>query len=373
MTQTLQPTRRIASNQSKNAHSPLSSRTKKKRQGKSTISELNSAGLYKEANKIANCSNNPTSSKCESGHIRIKTAYRCKSRFCLICSGINAERIRHETDEAVKALKQKYPGFISYFATFTIHSCLVEEVGDTLDRLIIAFNKLLRRRQVAKPLLGSFRGVHFNCDSDKRRVNIHIHALFFFKSTFQSRHYISEARWLELWRESYQDHSITQVKVKKVHAEKKGYPTQALSEGFITRYAGKPLDLEESFGKPLVKIQQGEKKQVNFWKVLHDSLKQRRLYCFTGEMRKARPQKQALTYSEKTCPHCASPLTDIIHQWDRQTETFIERKPLEMNKSDGSVLGKQPETEQIDFGYDVVNWLDGQKSGVRRVTISVQD
>lgn len=328
--------------------------TKNKRSGKHLVSKLRSAGLYETADKINNCSIVTVTSECEEGHVRVKSTFRCKNRFCPVCDKVTAAQVSREMTSTVERLQEKYPGLILRSVTFTIPVRKVEEVSDALTSLNTAFNKMLRRRRLAKSLVGSFRGIHLKCNPDKQEVNIHIHALFAFKSTFKSRNYVSEKQWGDLWRESFGDHSITQVKSKKLTTSKTN-PSIAQAAGSSAAYAVKAIELEKP-PQPLIRISSVERekheKSLNFLKVLHDSLLRRKLYSFTGELRNARSKKSRAASSEDVCSQCSSPLTERQQQWDQQAGEYIDCGKI-INEFDGSAEGKQIETNQIEIGYEI--------------------
>lgn len=328
--------------------------TKNKHQGKRVVSMLRSAELYQLADKISNCSIVTQTSECEEGHSRVKTTFRCKNRLCPVCFNINAARVRQEMVGAIESLREKYPGLILRYNTFTIPFPQVEKVSKTLTALNSAFRKMLRRKQITKSLLGSFRGIHLICNQAEETVNIHIHAVFAFKATFRSRkgYYISESLWQDLWRESFRDHSITQVKVKKLKTGKK-HQSLAQEAGNIAAYAVRAIELENPL-HPRVHIfpTTQDKKTQNFLKIFHDALLGRRLYCFTGQLRKARPKKRPAVSSEDVCPECLSPLTTHQHQWDHKTGAYVDRGKI-VNEFDGSATDKQVENDQIEIGYEL--------------------
>lgn len=302
-----------------------------KRRATPIISALIRADLYSAANKISNCSSFPTISQCEQGHSRVKTAFRCRQRFCTICRSLLAARINRETTAAVELLQKEYPGLLLYFITFTTQLHPVEDVEQMITRLNKAFGNLLRRGQIAQSLLGSFKGIHFECHSEEGLVYVHIHALFAFKSSYRSRHYISKAQWVDLWRESFKDHSITQVDVQRVKPTSK-HPTLAGAAGYLADYAVKSIKLDQA--------------PPDFLKPLHSALQGRRLYSFTGELKKARPKKKPMGQPDQTCPSCSSSvLSESELHWNWKTEKYVERKQLTVSKSDPAHL-KQSATNR---------------------------
>lgn len=321
------------------------------------VDKFLAAGLHSSADKIANCSSNLLVSHCRQGHFEIKAGFRCKQRFCPRCNSIKSANVNRETVAAVESLQREYPGLCLYSVTFTLPTRLVKETVATLDRLNKAFNRMLRRRKFANSLLGTFRGTHIKCDPVNGLVNIHIHSLFAFKSTFHSRNYISQAQWLEIWQESFQDYSITHVHVKKVRTSVK-HATLAEAAGSIAWYATNFTDLFESpdlYEMPLA-----------FIRTLYSALDGRKLHFFTGKLNKARPEKQAVPHLDHTCRTCSSATEESVHQWNHQTKTYVKREQAVVSIFDGSVVDSQVETKPIVIGYSTATWPDLKNSGARQ-------
>lgn len=292
------------------ARSAIQRLTSSKQSALESVPSLLAAGLHDTADKICNCSSIPTISTCTQGHNRVKIAFRCKQRLCLICQKRISVRIAREMTSAVESLQQGYPGLQLFFFTFTTPICGVEDVTDRLSRMNKAYGRLLRRRKLADFLLGSFKGAHFECHPDEGQVNMHLHSLLAFKSSYRSRGYIRQTQWLELWRESFRDHSITQVDVLPVLPDD-NHPTLAGVAGHVAGYAVTSINLKQA--------------PPGFLRTLHDSLRGRRLYSFSGQLDKARPKKLPAYKSDDVCPTCSAELSESIYQWNHRTRDYVER------------------------------------------------
>lgn len=321
------------------------------------VEKFLAAGLHSSAYKIANCFSTLISSQCRQGHFEIRAGFRCKQRFCPRCNYLKSAKVSRETVSAVESLQQEYPELCLYFVTFTLPTRLVEETVDTLDRLNKAFTRMLRRSKLADFLLGTLRGIHIKCDPVTELVGIHIHALFAFKPSFHNQNHLSEAQWRELWQESFQDQSITQVDVTPVQPYFK-HATLAEAAGSVAGYAANFIDLFESPGlyeMPLA-----------FIRTLYSALDGRKLHFFTGKLNKARPEKQAVPHPDHICRICSSAAEESMHRWDHQTQTYVKREQAVVSLSDGSVVDSQVETKPIVIGYSTATWPDSKNSGARQ-------
>lgn len=265
-------------------------------------------GIHSAVSKIASCFNYARVFQVEEDQECRKDNFRCKQRLCPRCSYQTSANIERETISAVELLQKQYPGLRIYYVTLTLPPRYAEDVSHTFDRLKRAFTTLLRCHQFADSLLGTFRGIHLKHSTEKGLINVHVHALFVFKSTFQSRHYVSNAQWLNLWRRSFQDYSITHVNVEKVRPYN-NHHTLAEAAGAKARYAADSKDLLNLF-----EYSQLDKISLDSLRTIYSALEGRRLHFFTGELNKSRPGKITVLEPDDSDHTCSPTIEERVYE-----------------------------------------------------------
>lgn len=195
----------------------------------------------------------------------------CGNRFCPICSWTKAKKDAIQLSVLMSALREEEEqDFI--FLTLTAPNVLGEKLKDEIDRFNHAFNKLFKRRNVQKAINGYVRKLEVTYNKerfitkemykrakdyyDKRNLkegdnnpnyntyHPHFHVILSVnKSYFKSRDYLSQEKWLEMWRECMNDDSITQVDIRKVRSSEKSENGAVLE---IAKYSAKSNELYAS-------------------------------------------------------------------------------------------------------------------------------
>lgn len=155
----------------------------------------------------------------ETGEINPKlvNAFFCHCRHCRICDGRKAlVRMGRFKDELPK-IEAEHPKARWILLTLTVPNPPVNELRATLGAMNKAWQRFIKRKAF-KPVLGWIRATEVT--QDKKRPDYahpHFHVLLLVKpSYFRGQSYVSQAEWLQLWRDCYRDQSITQVDVRAV-------------------------------------------------------------------------------------------------------------------------------------------------------------
>lgn len=152
----------------------------------------------------------------EKEHKKIANGNFCKNRFCPICSK------RKATKEYIALLamskyieKEHKKAFI--FLTLTVPNCEPDKLDETVRRMNSSFNRLFKRSGVLKVVKGHVKKLEVTYNHESNTFHPHFHVLIAVnKSYFTDKTYLSRDKWLELWKESYRDDTITQVDVRRI-------------------------------------------------------------------------------------------------------------------------------------------------------------
>lgn len=223
----------------------------------------------------------------------------CKNRFCPICSWRKARKDAFMLSIIMEAVSDDL-GYNYLFLTLTTPNVTSDNLQAEIDLFNHAFSKLFRRKKVIGAINGYVRKLEITYDRHefiskemyKQRKNYyysrglkagsknpnfdtynpHFHVILAVDRSYfnDSRKYISQEEWLNLWREctgktgitERGTDEITQLYIKKV----KGIKTDnAISE--IAKYSAKDFEMTES---------------QEVFNIFYKALKGRQLLTFNG-------------------------------------------------------------------------------------------
>lgn len=137
--------------------------------------------------------------------------------------------------EALPAIVAAYPAHRWLLLTLTVPNVPLCELRGTLTHMSASWQRLTQRDDW--PAKGCIRALEISRGANDY-AHPHYHCLLMVNpSYFGGAHYISQARWLNLWRESTRQPEITQVDIRSI----KGDPLVVLPE--VLKYQTKPADL----------------------------------------------------------------------------------------------------------------------------------
>lgn len=201
---------------------------------------------------------------------RLYKCNACGNRFCPICTWKSASKDAIKISILVQAMKEiERKEFL--LLTLTSPNCTGEDLRSEIDNFNKAVKRLFDRRNVKRVVKGYIRKLEVTTDQEQyiteelyklkkgyfdmrgykvgdvnpqyNTYNPHVHIIVavnksYFKDT---KIFISNAEWLQMWREAMKDNSITQVKAEKVRDSK---TSSAVLE--IAKYTAKGSDLYHS-------------------------------------------------------------------------------------------------------------------------------
>ena len=150
----------------------------------------------------------------------------CKDRMCSQCQWRKSMRqfgvavqVGHELRRRERAEGKFESQFI--FLTLTIPNVTLEKLSDAIDELFAGWDRLRKRREVKKVMLGYHRALEISYNAKTNTFHPHIHAAIVVSPNYFNGHnYIKRDRWLEMWQEAMRMPEITQVDVRKIRGKK---------------------------------------------------------------------------------------------------------------------------------------------------------
>lgn len=156
------------------------------------------------------------------GVLKLARAWLCHHPLCPICKGRRSMKTFHELKEICAVARRQNPSCQFAMLTLTVPNVPGDDLPATITHLMKSFERLSRRAEVKKVVVGWFRSLEVSYNEKRGDYHPHFHCLLMFKGGyFTSRNYIKQARWLELWQEATRQLEITQVDIRKVTARKK--------------------------------------------------------------------------------------------------------------------------------------------------------
>lgn len=166
----------------------------------------------------------------------------CKNRFCPICAWRKACKDAMKIATMMEAIKlEEKKEFL--FLTLTTPNIKGDAVKSEIDRFNKAFNKLFKRRNVARSIKGYIRKLEMTYNKERDDYNPHFHVLLCVDKNYFKRKelYIKQKEWLSMWREATDLSEITQVHIQKVELIREG---NAVAE--VAKYSAKDYEMATS-------------------------------------------------------------------------------------------------------------------------------
>lgn len=209
------------------------------------------------------------------GEKKLFKANFCKYRLCPMCSWRRSLKIFGQASQVMDvAMDQDYK-FL--FLTLTVKNCKGSELSGELNKIYHGLTKFTQRKEIRHAFPGWMRTLEITHNVDRFDKSFdtyhpHIHFILAVKQSYfnrNSRLYLSQARFTDLWRESMGLDYNPRVHIEKV-MEGKGHIKE------VSKYAVKPSDMiNEDFVLMDSSVM-----------ILDDALKNRRLVGWGGVLKK---------------------------------------------------------------------------------------
>jgi plasmid rolling circle replication initiator protein Rep len=175
------------------------------------------------------------------GRLHLAQAYFCRARLCPMCQWRRSLKMHGQVQAVVSKLiaDRAAAGRAPYeysLLTLTVLNCDAAQLSETLDQLQAGWQRLMRRKAVKDAVQGYVRAVEITYNRQTGQYHPHIHALLCVNhSYFNSRKYIPQCKWVDLWHDCARLDYYPQVDIRKAKGDAKG-----IAE--VTKYATKPSD-----------------------------------------------------------------------------------------------------------------------------------
>ena len=308
------------------------------------------AGYDRHSERCADCGTRLRFVECEvdGDHFRkLIGANFCKVRLCPMCISRRALKLAVQAHGITHESLRRRPGLRFIFLSLTVPNVIGDKLSQSITDIFKSWDRLTRRCEISRILAGSFRALEVTFNAQRKDFHPHIHALMAVPPTYFGGNYITQSRWLDLWRESARDQSIVSVDVRAVKPKlklKEGENSIASAVAEVCKYPIKSADIlhptvlvrdkdgrvvRGKDGKPLRRPlpEPTIEQTAEVVGVLHKALHGRRLAQFGGLLAEVHKELKLENVDstddlvslggehEGSCPVCQAGLLEHVYKW----------------------------------------------------------
>ncbi|MCI7239184.1 MAG: protein rep [Anaerococcus sp.] len=207
--------------------------------------------------------------------LKLSNANFCKVRLCPMCSWRRSLKIFGQVSRVMDHVEENY-NYKYIFLTLTVKNCYGEDLRDTLDLMTKAFNTMTRRKAFKQAVNGYFRSLEITYNKENDTYHPHFHMILAVDNSYftQSRIYLSQNDWTELWKSCLKVDYTPIVDVRRIKENKEKDFGKVVAE--TAKYTVKPEDF-------LIRDEKGNIKENltdEVVKTLDEALHRKRLTAF---------------------------------------------------------------------------------------------
>ena len=148
-----------------------------------------------------------------------------------MCSWRRSLKIFGQVSRVMDHVEENY-NYKYIFLTLTVQNCYGEDLKDTLDLMTHSFSKLSRRKAFKDAVKGYFRSLEITYNEEMDTYHPHFHLILAVDKNYftNSRIYLSQAKWTELWKQSLKADYTPIVNVKRIKANNDKTYGEAIAE-----------------------------------------------------------------------------------------------------------------------------------------------
>ena len=231
--------------------------------------------------------------------LKLYQAYFCKNKLCPMCNWRRSMKYSWQIKQILDKALEQYPKARFLFLTLTVENVPAEALSETIKDLNKSFDRLFRRKNVKKNMIGYVRSLEVTYNDKRNDYHPHIHVLLMVKPSYFSGYgdnYISQADWTRMWEESAKlDYTpVVNIKAVKEKVVREDLHDDFSEDGIMkavletAKYPVKPFELErDKHGKV---IERSEEKLTQITGELLDGLYKKRQLGFGGLLKELRKE-----------------------------------------------------------------------------------
>ena len=186
----------------------------KKKLNERVVDWLFSERLYDKALEIQSCANHVGITNINNiAHI-VKADF-CRNRICNICAWRRQSKFMAQMFPVLEKLGNNYQYL---FVTLTVKNIDYENLSQTIDMLMSAYDKFLKRRKIKRAWVGKIRGLEITYNRNTQTFHPHIHIFVAVKPSYfeDPSLYITHEELSQYWQECINADYIPICHIEKV-------------------------------------------------------------------------------------------------------------------------------------------------------------
>jgi len=223
------------------------------------IIKLQKVNFTKDAQNVKNCASyllfsHQINILTEENRLRLKSSNFCKFRFCPMCNWRRSMNVGRELFKACKKVEELRE--VNYlFLTLTVKNPKMRDLKATVREMNKAFSCMSRTKAYKNAVLGHFKALEILGDNTSAgEAHPHFHILLIVqKSYFKSKNYLSQGKWLDMWKKALRIEYEPVIDIRRVKSKGNLTPLQsAVLE--VAKYSVKHTDLKNLSNDDFKKI-----------------------------------------------------------------------------------------------------------------------
>lgn len=159
----------------------------------------------------------------DTGEKKLNNANFCKVRLCPMCSWRRSLKIFGQVSKVMDYVEENY-NYKYIFLTLTVKNCCGEDLKFTLDHMTDSFNRMNQRKAFKQSIKGYFRSLEVTYNKHENTYHPHFHLILSVNNNYftNSRIYLSQNDWMNLWKDCLKVDYTPIVDVRRVKESDKG-------------------------------------------------------------------------------------------------------------------------------------------------------
>ena len=196
--------------------------------------------------RVLNCASVLDFQLTEEKKLKLYMAYFCQLRLCSMCAWRRSRKIFSQVSKIMNHLEQE-SDYKYIFLTLTAKNCSGEDLDQELNRYFKAFYKLFQLKEVRAISKGYMRSLEITRNWEEHTYHPHFHVIIavdkdYVKYRKPQFGYITQERWVQLWRKCMGLDYNPIVDIRKVKP-KDGQATYSAAVAELAKYTLKPSDV----------------------------------------------------------------------------------------------------------------------------------
>lgn len=267
----------------KNYNTTLTKLQDKKNRGYLLAASYMRLGEIDRAKLVADCGTYIGMADTPEG-VGIVEANFCKQRLCPACSWRRSIKIYGATSRILDYLDATEGRSIKYlFLTLTIRNVPLERLGEAIDHMSDAYNRLRNNRAWKKRVKGAMRTLEVTINHETGQAHPHYHLILAVDRSYATKGdttYWTHADWQRAWQQAARLDYAPQVSIERVRGRKVGVAE-------VSKYMAKDVDYLIDSQQAQMGTEEAEALTDYLVGQLSKQLHGRRLVSYTGVLRKA--------------------------------------------------------------------------------------